>query len=523
MSFETVKENILLNNKAAKESTQLMVEGDIIVPDIKPDISNILRAEGKIFLEDETHSDERVSFKGELRITLLYEAKKSDKLVHSMIANIPIEDFINLEGLNKDSRVTLNSDLEHMEYKVINDRKINIKAVSTVHAQADNELRCEIIKDVNEMTNMQTMKGSLVVNNTVENKKDRFVIKEQLHLPGGKPNIREVLQCDILICDKEIKAMDGKVMIKGGLVISTLYIGDNDDSLVEVMEHEVPFSGYIDAKNASEDMIVNAKLSVDNQYVQVVPDEDGEERVIEVEATIGADMKVTKNQEIELIEDAYCIDQGLNIEREKITYPEFVCKNKNKSSIKETIVIDGKYPDLMQVCKVWGTVSLDEVELKEDKVIAEGVVNLEILYIAKNDSQPVSVVPIAIPFEQEIEVKGARKDMDIDIVVDIENIAFNMLSEREVEIRVTLGFDVFVTKEMNGTIITEILCSDDGKEEFENLASAVIYVVQKGDTLWSIAKKYNATVSDLMMLNEIENPDKIYPGQKLMVLKRMNG
>ncbi|WP_077616500.1 glycoside hydrolase family 25 protein [Caenibacillus caldisaponilyticus] len=43
------------------------------------------------------------------------------------------------------------------------------------------------------------------------------------------------------------------------------------------------------------------------------------------------------------------------------------------------------------------------------------------------------------------------------------------------------------------------------------------YTVKKGDTLWAIAKKYHTTVSALAKLNGFENPDLIYPGQKLKI------
>lgn len=43
------------------------------------------------------------------------------------------------------------------------------------------------------------------------------------------------------------------------------------------------------------------------------------------------------------------------------------------------------------------------------------------------------------------------------------------------------------------------------------------YVVQKGDTLTSIASKYNTTVKELVAKNNIKNPNKIYVGQILYV------
>lgn len=43
------------------------------------------------------------------------------------------------------------------------------------------------------------------------------------------------------------------------------------------------------------------------------------------------------------------------------------------------------------------------------------------------------------------------------------------------------------------------------------------YTVQKGDTLWAIARKYGVTVQYLANLNGISNPNLIYPGQIIKV------
>ena len=43
------------------------------------------------------------------------------------------------------------------------------------------------------------------------------------------------------------------------------------------------------------------------------------------------------------------------------------------------------------------------------------------------------------------------------------------------------------------------------------------YVVQKGDTLLSIARRFGLTVKQLQSANNIANPDRIYPGQTLTI------
>ena len=47
--------------------------------------------------------------------------------------------------------------------------------------------------------------------------------------------------------------------------------------------------------------------------------------------------------------------------------------------------------------------------------------------------------------------------------------------------------------------------------------STNIYVVQSGDTLLSIARRFGLTVKEIQAANNITDPDHIYPGQKLVI------
>jgi membrane-bound lytic murein transglycosylase D len=43
----------------------------------------------------------------------------------------------------------------------------------------------------------------------------------------------------------------------------------------------------------------------------------------------------------------------------------------------------------------------------------------------------------------------------------------------------------------------------------------IIYVVKEGDTLWSIAKKFNLTISEIETWNHLNEADRIYPEDRL--------
>ena len=48
-------------------------------------------------------------------------------------------------------------------------------------------------------------------------------------------------------------------------------------------------------------------------------------------------------------------------------------------------------------------------------------------------------------------------------------------------------------------------------------AGSIIYTVQRGNTLSQIANRYGVTVQDIVMANNIQNPNLIFPGQKLRI------
>ena len=50
-----------------------------------------------------------------------------------------------------------------------------------------------------------------------------------------------------------------------------------------------------------------------------------------------------------------------------------------------------------------------------------------------------------------------------------------------------------------------------------NINNNTTYVIKYGDTLTSIANKYNTTITSLVRLNNIQNPDLIYAGERIIV------
>ena len=522
MSNELIREKIVLDKDMGREVVQVLIEGDIIVPDVKPDMAVMLQADSKISIDKVQLSSERINYMGKLSIQVLYLAKGNDKPVHSMFATTPIDDFINFEGITKDMWVDVKADIQNIDYKMINDRKISYKAVAMLIAEVESSEANDIIVHIDNLEHSQQKKNNLSLNKAISRTEGRFNLKELITVSMGKPNIREILQTNINVLNQNTKVMNSKVNIYGELMLAILYRGDTDASVLEFVEAEIPFNETIDVQEAREDMFADIFLNIQDSYIQVRSDDDGEERVIEAEVSVGAKIKISSQVNIEILEDAYCTNRNLEITKDTLEFPKLICRNKNQSNFKELTQLESHSPDMLQIFRAKGKAIVDETTIINDKVIVSGVVETDILYIAENDDTPLYSHNTMIPFRQVIETKGATPNMNVYLDASVEHVGFNMLSGREVELRFLINFNTSVIEYRKTHMITNVEFAENNKELMDAIPSISLYVVQDGDSLWNIAKMHNTTIEEIIALNDIENHDLIYPGQKILILKKAN-
>ena len=520
MAFELVREQVFLDQCVGSEQTQIMLEGDIIVPDARPDMAVLLQTEEKIIIDRTEISTDRVNFVGRLNISLLYIAKGADQTACAVTTTRPIDDFINLDGVTKDMWVSAKAEITHIDYRMLNDRKVNYRAIVTVHANAERSDAHEMVVHIHDVPENQLLKNNININRTIEHKLERFPIKDALALPPGKPNIREVLLVTANVTNRDVRIVSGRVNLSGEILVTTLYRGDTDDSVIEFVENELPFNGPIDVAGAKDDMFADVHLQVMDQHLQVLQDDDGEDRVLEIEVSVGVQMKVYATEALPILEDAYVINQRLSLGKTLVRYPRLVCLNRNQTPIKEVVALGSTSPNMLQVFRVKGNAYLDEVKVMEDKVVVEGAITTDILYVAESDSAPLGSFRTVIPYRQVIEAKGARPNMRVNVTASIDHVAFSMLSGRETEVRFLLTFNTQVIEEEEARIIHNIEFLEMDADELAGMASMTVYIVQPGDTLWKIAKRYNTGIDELLAVNDIEHPGKIVAEQKLLILKR---
>jgi nucleoid-associated protein YgaU len=106
------------------------------------------------------------------------------------------------------------------------------------------------------------------------------------------------------------------------------------------------------------------------------------------------------------------------------------------------------------------------------------------------------------------------KDLHVEVEDGVATVSGEAKDQSAFEKAVLMAGNVFGIKEVK---------ADELKpEEIETIEEVEFYTIEKGDTLWAIAKKHlgdGNKYNDIFAANRevIKDPDLIYPGQKIRI------
>lgn len=521
MSLELVKEAVRLNQPIGMDTTQTIVENDIIVPDVKPDIARILLLDGDVWINSAQAASDRLLADGTVRYKILYISDDPEQPIKSITALAGFQQSMDIPNARQGMQGRVKCCIEHMEYEILNSRKVNVKAIVSLSGSVANQTEQYITQDFDGVEGIQVLRSKISVNSYIGDGEIRCPVRDTLQVPAGKPAILEILRNDARIAAKEYKATENKVVVSGELNVSTLYIGDDEARSIQFMEHEVPFTQLIDIAGADENAYCNIDIELGDTLFEADEDSDGELRQLKCEAMLKIFAQCSGKKEIELAEDVYSPYSRISIEKEQLKLTEPVTENKSQAVLKETVETDADAPDIFELFNVLGRLSLSDSEITDDRVIIEGVVISNILYLANNEEQPIYCVDREIPFRQVVEVKGAKPEMSLSVEMDIENCGYSIVSTKEVELRYVIALNIRISKQILAPVIAKAAEQPLDEKRLAKQHSFTIYFTQQGDTLWKIAKKYYTTVDEIIKNNYLESGGDLSPGEQIIIPGRV--
>ncbi len=518
--MELVKKNIHMNKLKCKSTLQLTLDDDFNVPDVKPDIANIITEQGEITIKDIKAMDGKLLVKGALGFNILYLSDDNQNPIHNISGDIPFDEIINMETSCADDEPTVNWELEDLSTGLINSRKISVKSIVSLNITIDELYDEETAVMVEGSDDVQFINKKIEVTDVSINKKDTFRIKDELILPSNKGNISSILYKDIQLNNVEVRLLEDKFSIKGELPIFVLYTTESEESPMEYYETEVPFGGIIECSGSNEDMIDDITFKVLSNNLEIKEDGDGEGRVLDFEVILEMDIMAYDIQEPEILCDIYSPSKEITPVTRRAEYENLVVKNNSKYRVVDRIKVSENEPKILQICHANASIKIDDIIPTETELNVEGAIDIKLLYITENDNRPMNAIKGSIPFTQSIEVKNIKADSSYDIKPSVEQLAVMMLDSDEIEVKATMNLNTIVFDKVVEEIITDIEVEDIDLDKLQAMPGVVGYMVKPKDTLWNIAKKYHTTVDAIKNINNLEE-DIIKEGEKLIILKKV--
>ncbi len=512
MNIDINSEKINSCRVIASEKKIKIIEGEIIVPDIKPDILSLSTLDAEVYLTSKDIKDGSIDIAGVLDVCAIYISDDEIGSLKSLNNVFNFQDTIVIDGVNPSSNVKVKLTKNAIEYKIINGRKIGIKVPITIDVVVSNNTETLVAKDVVDDRNIQTLKERHTINMMSCCKEQDVELNENVTLDDNNLPIGEILKATMKIENPEYKISYNKILVKADALIKIIYTADNDAMTVETFEKTLPVMGFIESEGMNTDAEIKLEFDIKSFVIRPIY-QDLKSMSFGVESEIVSRICSYQKEEIELLVDVYNPTTSLKCNFEKIELNQNIINKTECFELKQDIPIQDL--ENVRILTIYARPTVINKNVLDEKVVLDGNMELEAL-IFNRSTNTIESKKIDLPLVQTLRIENLKANMSPEINLEVGNITYLKTGVSSIEVRIPVCAKIEVAKSEYINGITSIETVD---EELPELPSLAIYYVKEGDSLWKIAKKYRTTIEDIMKYNELKD-DKIYPGDQLLIPKR---
>lgn len=425
---------------------------------------------------------------GKIRVTGQLEGFLScvddNEAVHSL-AIPPLEFMAGFAAPNlpKGAKIEADAVIDAVEVDRGDDNVANITAFVQVSVRASVQEETELVSSV---TGDSLSPDPRVI-------KLQHILKEveaekSLKIQVGK--VGDIVATDLCIGNLSWQVVDGQLNGEGVAMLKLYHL--TDQGTVGITNASKEFGLELDFDSPE---VADSTLKCDPVSVSINTTEEG----ADVELTLKAKGLGYREQAGDYLADlqgADSIRKDLHI-RNRIGESEFKVNLEGNYQLPlESGVVDTLIP----------RVRVLEVKALDEKVMVRGLLTLNLYY---KDEDLNRVYVQEQEFTQFFDLKGCESGFKVRVWAWPE-----AATCYEGKYMAALLLRVEVYDEVEFSAVTDVHVIDPGLTPPN--ASVILYIVRKGDNLFTIARKFNITKALLLDYNGI-NEDSIYPGQKILV------
>lgn len=508
MEIDVSKEQICINKLVCEKKEIVFIEEDMIVPDSKPDILNCINLNGNVCIYKKEVIDGKIKLDGCVNTYIMYLPDSKEDNLRGLNASLEFSQNIAIPECKEEMISEVYIELKDLECKVLNGRKINVRAGLEIRIKLYSNEDIKIVTGINNIEDIQVLDDTIWVNSLIGNGKQKVYVKDKLNV-DERDEIAEILKAEVSLENSDVKISYNKILSKCEANVKVIYL--TEDNRVNTITSKIPAVGFIDMPNISEENICKTNNEINNI---IIKPNSLEEHSIYVEIEIETNCMAFERKEIALIQDLYSPSQDIFFSQKKInTTSNNIINNKNFTITSKTNI-----PDLVDgnLIDVEINTSIIKEEKTKDKLMNEG--EMTVNFIFQNSNGNVNSKIQKIPFEFDDDNIVQDENVDVDTCLKILNKKIDVKSNGDIDFTIDMEAKLEFSKNTIISIIDnlEIQEIEENSNDYDSL---VIYIAQKDDTLWKIAKRFKSTVEDIAKINGIENINQVQVGQKIYIPK----
>lgn len=517
--MECEKRNFQVYRQGRTALDQFYMDEDYNVPDAKSDVKRVILSEGNVHIEDMSLAENYVRVQGNLKFRILYAADEEIQGLASMEGSFPFEEMVYMEEPPMEN-LFLKSAQADLAVSAVHSRKLNIHAVVELQISSEGREEMELTADAKGEETLYKKYRTEQILKLFAVRKDTCRIREEAQIGGMQESIGSLLWTDLGSRKLDTRVGTDELLLQGELLLFCFY--ESPEGKTDWIEQTLPYEGRMECPGVQDSMYHQIYPELKDVHIEARMDENGEMRLLGVEAVIEARIVLYEEEEMSLLEDLYSLKQVCAPRRRSVVPEQLLMQNHSKCKVTERLSLPEIQDDILQICHSGGRIQLENVSPQEEGLSIEGVLHVSFLYVKADDALPFDVWQGMVPFSYLLESNATSPDMESDLTCGVEQLAVGLLGNGEVEVKAVLAFNSFLRKPVPIENIEEVETRPEDLREIENRPGIIGYVIREGDELWDLAKRYHTTVEGIQQINGIED-SKVKPGEKLLIFKENMG
>ena len=513
--MELIRKPVHYTQEGKRIFDQFYLDEDYNVPETKDDVRRVIQGTAEVRTEDIRPVENYVRVTGKVYFQILYVTASADPRPAVLDGKIPFEEMVYAEGTEGESYYIQNVRTE-FTVSVVHSRKLNLRVMVEMEVDRETLKDEETTVDIESEVPVYRKKQKINLLTLAVAKKDTYRIKEAVILPGTKESIGQLLLTDISSRKMDIRPAGDELQIRGELLVFCMYLSGEEKT--DWISQTVPYEGRIPCEGAADGMYYHIQHSLEDSLIDIRMDEDGEMRILGIEASLALRINLYGEEETELLSDLYSLEKECVFDTRQAEYEELLMQNQSKCKITERLSLPELKDDVLQIIHSSGSIQVEGTQNTPEGIRVEGILHVSFLYVRADDTEPFGSWQGMVPFSYLTECPEMPENVRSSLSCHVEQLLVTLAGSETVEVKAVLAFDAFLRNPVSAEVITNVELRPADLEKQEKRPGIVGHIVQDGEDLWGLAKKYMTTVDGIMEVNGLES-EKIKSGDKLLIFK----